>query len=335
MAYGKKNKNGRIPLETVYKPRQDSGVPLCILDFRVAVHGILATVSEFASLLGIEPPPKTDGDWAPMTEWYKQIVAQTVWPDFARASWALKLMRGPDMLPRAEYRVIVVDDSKMQVQHTDAETGGTYDKACYWRTVVETEYKGTRGTTKDSCYGSIVAIGHAIVEELGLPMYSEPLYEADDWAGVIHRMKLNAEPGSVLANRELYYSTVDSDWLQLVDDATRQLWANTGPWPSRLKNEAETRAYVLKRMGKSISHPREIAKVKQDTGDSADNLAIGSHISLFDLINPHPEYDLEKLPSAAGLLADLCSPAPNTRSEVLRKSAAWLNSKGLPICIRA
>jgi len=166
-----------------------------------------------------------------------------------------------------------------------------------------------------------------------LPFYTEPLYEADDWAGLIHRTKKAAEPGSLLATRELYYSTVDSDWLQLVDDATRQLWANTGPWASRLKNEAETRAYILNKMGYRISHPSEIARAKQVTGDAADNLAAGSSLHLFDLTNPCPDYDLALTEHYSKLVADLSSPEPNTDAKALTKAERWLSLEGLPICV--
>lgn len=312
----------RIPLESIYKFKSNT-VPLNVVDFRVALHCILGTVTQFGQAVGLTLKTNaTEQEYECFTE---QVVANDLWLGYIRATWAMRLMRGPDMLPRSDYRLIVVDDSKKQIDD---------DKFVYWRHFFAPEYKGTRTKSAISAYDSIRDVGMALCKELCLPFYSEELYEADDWAGLIYRIKRQAEPNSTLADRELFYSTVDSDWLQLVDDASKQLWANTGPWPSRLKNEAETRAYVLKRMGKAISHPREIAKVKQETGDSADNLAVGSKLFLFDLCNPCPEYDLSKTVHYQRLVNDLNNSEANTKAKVLTQAATWLNANGLPITVR-
>ena len=226
------------------------------------------------------------------------------------------------MLPRAKYKVIVLDDSKQD--------------GVYWRGIVFAGYKGTRTqeSARDVCYQSIRDIGWALIKELNFPVYSEPLFEADDWAGLVYRLKTSADHDSLLWTRELYLSTVDSDWLQLVDDDASILWANTGPWPSRLKNESETRQYVLKRMGLRITKPREIALVKQRQGDDADELPAGSDLSLFDLCSVNEKYNIDTLPQAADLLKHLSDPEPNTSHTHLHKAVAWCNANGLPIVCR-
>lgn len=319
----------RVSLEQVYRHKQpvQHGVPLCILDFRVAVHAILQRALEFAERVGVDLPltePDENGK-----QWHDtdSLVDHDLWPDWVRASWAIRLNRGPDMLPRCPYRVIVVDDSKLQLD--DGRT-------VYWRGLVFPAYKAGRSTeaARDNCYKSIRDIGHALITELGLPFYSKVLYEADDWAGLCYRLKLAAEKTSLLWTREMFLSTVDSDWLQLVDDSASILWANTGPWASRLKNEAETRAYVLKRMGLRIEKPSEIASVKQRQGDDADNLPAGSDLELFDLCNANADYDLSTSPEAVDLLADLTNPASNNVHKHLLKAVQWCSSHGLPLICR-
>lgn len=350
-------KTVKVNLEQVWRPRKPSevGVPLCVIDFRVALHGILSLSYEFASLQGIaRDVTQADDGWG---DYCAAIVANDLWADWVRASWAIKLNRGPDMLPRTSYRVIVVDDNKLDNQYWRSVVVDEYkSRAAAGDSSAETlaavarhtnsegnfvTYKGSRSAedSRDSCYHSIKTIGHALVRELAFPFYSEPLYEADDWAGLIHRLKLRAfveSPESLLATRELYYSTVDSDWLQLVDDASRQYWANTGPWPSRLKNEAEARAYVLKRMGVRIDKPSEIALVKQQQGDTADDLPAGSDLSLFDLTKPNSEYDLALacLLETRQLIEDLSSPEANTKHTNLVKAVQWCCSKGLPVAAK-
>lgn len=318
----------RVALERVYKPKDPvaNGIPIYIIDFRVALHAILPTVDQFAEASGIvafscDPDLPDEARSDLYFTWSDNVTQHSEWQNYLRAQWAVRLHRGPDMLPRASYRVVVVDDNKLNGQ--------------YWRHIDEPAYKGTRTKDKDRgiVYGQIRDAGHALVAEFGLPMYTQPLYEADDWAGVIHRAKLNASPGSLAYTRELYYGTVDSDWLQLVHDETRQLWANTGPWPSRLKNECETRAYILKREGQTITSPSEIALVKQRCGDSADNLQIGSALHLFDLVNPNPLYDLASTEGGLLLAAELDNPEANSRPDVLSKAARWLSSRWYPITV--
>lgn len=317
----------KISLEQVYRHRDvvATGAPVYIIDFRVALHAILSSCGEYGAVCGIVSPalPKDATDEAKSeahTSWLNEVAQSSLWLPYLRAQWAMRLNRGPDMLPRVDCRVVVVDDNKLNGR--------------YWRHIDEPAYKGTRSASIHEAYHSIKRVGQQLVAELDMPFYSEPLYEADDWAGVVYRAKLEADHSSIANTRTLFYGTVDSDWLQLVDDATHQLWANTGPWPSRLKNEYETRAYVLKRMGEVITRPSEIALVKQKCGDSADNLSAGSALHLFDLVRPNPLYDLADTAMGKQLGAELYDCRTNTRYDVLRKGAQWLNANGLPVTLR-
>lgn len=282
----------RVPLERVFR-RQSNLTPLVIVDFRVCLFAILNQ----AGNVGVD---------------------LSIIPDWAKANWALRLNRGPDMLPLTDYRIIVVDDSYLP------DVG-------YWRHQQKADYKGNRPKTREPLYHQIKDIGLELISQFGLPFYSEPLFEADDWAGLCYRIKRDAVAGSTLAEREMFLSTVDLDWAQLVDDSLRILWANTGPWPSRLKNEAEVREYFYRKNKIRIRHPREVAKLKSIVGDSGDNLKSGDDVALFDLVSEHPEYQIsDKLKGR--LAADLANPEPNNKKQNVDIALRWLISQNLPIC---
>lgn len=283
-------KTVRVPLERVFR-RQSQITPLVIIDFRVHLFAILNQSKEI--------PEEFFSDWV-------------------KANWAVRLNRGPDMLPRDQYRIIVVDDSLKE------DVG-------YWRHVEKTDYKGNRPKERDEQYHLIKDIGLALINQFQLPFYSEPLFEADDWAGLCYRLKKDSQPDSVLAQREMFLSTVDLDWSQLVDDSLRILWANTGPWPSRLKNEAEVRHYFYKKNKIRIKHPSEVAKLKSVVGDSGDNLKGGDDICLFDLIDENPRYQISGHLKAL-LRADLENPQPNNKLDNLDIATRWLIQNQLPIC---
>jgi hypothetical protein len=319
---------GRVPLEKVWRPSNpaECGVPLAIVDFRVALHSILHRCAELGSALGLPQPARAE-DEAENAEllaaWESELLAKPDVGDWLKANWCLRLNRGPDMLPIADYRVVVVDDCKIE-------------GVGYWRNLLLPEYKGNRNPVRSLLYKAVRDSGYDMALKLKLPLFSHEGYEADDWAGAVHRLKLAAcasDPQSLLATRECYYITVDTDWLAVVDDASRQYWANTGPWQSRLKNEAEVKAYWLKKWGQRIGHPRDLAASKVLVGDIGDNLAVGSDESLFELTKANEAHNIDKLPAIAALLIELSSPDCNCNRQVYRQSMQWLCSKGLPVCL--
>ena len=315
-----KRKLPTVPLESVWRPKDTGFVPLTIIDFRVHLHFILGKVAEYSQAVDFGLPPKGDSErWL---EWELALLATEEFAVWLRAAWTQRLMRGPDMLPQTSHRVVVVDDAR-------GERG-------YWRNLELTSYKGDRSSVRSPMYAAVKDAGYAQMIRYELPVFSKKLFEADDWAGAVYRLKLHAckvAPDSCLAQRELFYSTVDGDWMQLVDDASRQYWANTGPWVSRLKNEAETRSYVRKKLGVAIKHPNEIARAKHIAGDLGDCLPAGSPIELFELTTAHHEHFLEGSEEWLELESELASSDSNCNFDALRNSIAYCVQKCLPICI--
>lgn len=258
----------RVKLEAVVDTEQFNGA-LHVIDYRVFVHDVLGRGREL-------PASISEQDLA---KWIAE-------------EWRKLLTSGPECLPELHgLTTVVVDDSKLS--------------NCYWRTLEYSDYKRalsqqTRKVLPDvqsaapRCqikYSSVRDIGYVVIAQLNLAFFSEPLYEADDWAGAIHRL---AKAG--LLNRSVLYSTIDSDWMQLVDNASQQWWCQSSNWgDTRLRNEAEVRHFAWQRLGRRISHPREIANVKQEQGDSADNLPAGADLALFDLCNANAKYKVPRL----------------------------------------
>jgi 5''-3'' exonuclease, N-terminal resolvase-like domain. len=154
-----------------------------------------------------------------------------------KAAWAIKLNRGPDMLPLHDYRVVVVSDKRF------------VDKGVYWRGVevlkderieacweeyaekrgldmneMALGYKGNRRDKDDNFY-QVHQIGWEYAQKY-FPCFREPGYEADDWAGALYR-EVRDGTNKTLRNRQKLLYTIDRDWSGLVDESLDIWWANT------------------------------------------------------------------------------------------------------------
>jgi hypothetical protein len=247
-----------------------------------------------------------------------------------KALWALRINRGPDMLPRHDYRIVVVSDKRFE------------DKGAYWRGVeimkdermevvweeycesrginqgdTATSYKGNRRQKDDNFY-EIVEIGWDYATTY-FPCFKEEGYEADDWAGAIYRISRDSK--GVCRDRQILLSTIDRDWSQLVDESHKVYWANTRyPGPKeriqeRLAGEDQVLLHTEIKLKTEIKNPRELAFAKQEIGDLGDNLPAGSPLEYFDLCEPHPKYKIERLPEYADLVQSLNDPASNIQPD--------------------
>jgi hypothetical protein len=247
-----------------------------------------------------------------------------------KALWALRINRGPDMLPRHDYRIVVVSDKRFE------------DKGAYWRGVeimkdermevvweeycesrginqgdTATSYKGNRRQKDDNFY-EIVEIGWDYATTY-FPCFKEEGYEADDWAGAIYRISRDSK--GVCRDRQILLSTIDRDWSQLVDESHKVYWANTRyPGPKeriqeRLAGEDQVLLHTEIKLKTEIKNPRELAFAKQEIGDLGDNLPAGSPLEYFDLCEPHPKYKIERLSEYADLVQSLNDPASNIQPD--------------------
>lgn len=175
------------------------------------------------------------------------------------------------------------------------------DKNCYWRHYILPCYKFGR-REKDASFYQVVEFGMNLVESLGIKVFSLEGLEFDDTAAIFSRCQREAT--NKLAEVVLY--TIDSDLLQLVDDSSN-IKFYTPRQPSKrekiqtqLRREVDVIEYADHHFKVSITSPKEIAKLKTNKGESADNIppSDDKYLNLIDLYNCHipeiPFLDLYK-----------------------------------------
>ena len=249
--------------------------------------------------------------------------------DIIKALWAVKLNRGPDMLPDMPFTCIIVDDYKGSV-----DSGAAISAEGYWRHIVAQEYglqeyKIGR-STKPALFYKVRDIGLAYATSANSPFYyfKQVYMEADDLAGKFARIKREASTNSVAANRELILGTVDGDWQGLVSDEHRVIWANTGPWLPRLRDEKAVCDYYLRKNKYKITKARECYDVKVVCGDAGDGLKPGSPLRLFNLYDEDCEYNFAEDTTEA-MTAALNDPNPSNRLDHLENATKFLRSLGI------
>lgn len=195
-----------------------------------------------------------------------------VWPG------AAQFIKDRDNTGDPLIRIVLVDDDPQPLGIDDPYNPGT-EKVGYWRHRIYPEYKGGR-KSKPKTWNLVTRTCYEVARELGIPVIKSPEYEADDILAhlVRNRQAYGAKTTGIL--------TVDTDLLQLVQDEPAQsYWYNVLPF-DRIRDEAATRAYWLKRHKTEIAHPRNIAMEKHINGDKSDNLPPGAELGLIDLWDP-------------------------------------------------
>lgn len=277
---------------------QTSPAPLVIYDWMVHAHIVYDFMKDF-----------------------KELLPQETYRTHVKAVWAYSLNRGPEFLPEAPWRTIIVNDSKdsegvywrKYAGQSDPDLNKAWEK--YSQESLNTTYKGNRGKRTEE-FWEVERIGRDYAQEY-FPFFSEELFEADDWAGTAAR--LHSE------DRQMFLSTVDRDWSMLVDNDRGIYFANARRCKEneriqqRLVDNEGVIHHTQLRLNVSINHPRELAFAKSLMGDMGDNLPPGSPLYLFDLIEPPAQWKLEnKSPDKVELLKqELYNPNPNTRFDHL------------------
>jgi len=289
---------------------ESNPAPLWVIDFNVMVYDVLNWYDS-----------KVEGSFS------KEVEAKLV-----KGAWALFLNRGPQFLPRHSYRTILVAD------YRDPKT------ANYWRDdfmresrqvqqawtsyaeeqgvavdTLRTNYKGTRGEKTDS-FHFVYGIGKTYCETY-FPFYWQISYEADDLAGSIARLSRTSDKESVIHRRQILLHTCDRDWCQLIDNDNKIYFSNSRfcrpneKIQEQLQGEEGVLEWVEHKMKVKVTHPSEIAAHKSDQGDMGDNAVKGSPIELFDLMNAHPDWNIDNLLWTEDFIESMDNPEPTTRHD--------------------
>ena len=289
-------------------------VPLVVWDFNVAVFHVL--------------------------NWYSKISGsfkEEVEAKLVKGAFALHINRGPDMLPRHTYRMLFVADKRFK------------ESSNYWRNNVmqtcpivkqawvdhaeregvpfeslKTNYKGTRVEKTDE-FWFVYNICRDYATKY-FPFFEAEGYEADDFAGAVYRLSRDSDDDSIARKRQIFLATLDRDWSQCVDEAHKIYFANTRyPFPNekiqeRLVGNDGVIEHTAYKMGYDLTHPSELSKFKVLHSDMGDNLPKGTPIELFDLCEPHPEFNIDKLPLFTDLEECCNDPTPNDRKDHLKQT---------------
>jgi len=265
-----------------------------------------------------------------------------------KALYAIDINRAPEFLPPFERNIVVVADKKYE----SGKYAGQYWRGKevdrdpimehVWENYAETEgaekiaedqrgYKGTRGHKSDQLL-NVIRIGFEYCRE-HFPVFCEEGFEADDIAGAIYRR--SRDHGGVCRDRQIFLSTIDNDWTQLVDESHDVYWANTRvPRPrerfqDRLRGEEQVLFHTLHKAGHEINHPSELAAKKVLAGDMGDNLPPGSPIEYFDLCEAHHRHNIESLSWYDDLVGALNDPDPNWRKDHMKQANSALMKAGI------
>ena len=265
----------------------------------------------------------------------------------AKAVWAVKLNRGPDMLPRHDYRVVVVSDKRFVDQGTywrgvevlkDERIEACWEEYCEKKGLdieaTPTGYKGNRRDKDDGFY-RVHQIGWEYATKY-LPCFKQEGYEADDWAGALYR-EVRDGTDKVLRERQKLLFTIDRDWSGLVDEDKNIWWANTR-YPGsreriqeRLAGEDQVILHTQMKMGYDIGHPIEIFAAKAEAGELGDNLPPGAPIEYIDLTEFHPKYKLENISQWESFQQEVSNPEPNINHDHYEQALAALQKIGLTV----
>ena len=303
---------------------------LWVIDYNVMVHDIL---NWYVS--------KIEGSFS------KEVESKLV-----KGIWALYVTRGPQFLPRKSYRTVLVADYRdpetnnywrdqfmresQQVQqawfdHAEREGVGVES--------LRTNYKGTRGG-KTEAFFFVYNIGKEYCQKY-FPWYWHLSYEADDVMASIARLSRTSEKESVIHRRQILMHTCDRDWCQLCDDENKIYFSNSRRCrpnekiQEQLQKEEGILEWAEHKMKVQLKHPSELASHKAIQGDWGDNAPPGAPIELFDLVNPHPQWNIDEVLWTDDFIESMNNPEPTTRHDHYEQTIRQFARVALEIPIRA
>jgi len=301
-----------------------SPAPLVLTDFLVITWNVFNTVQDLRHLYSPELLDKV-----------------------TKAIWALKLNRGPDMLPLHDYRVVVVSDKRFADSKTywrgvevlrDERIEACWEEYCEGKGIkvedIATGYKGNR-RDKDDAFHRVHEIGWEYATKY-FPCFRQEGFEADDFAGLLYR-EVKETQNPVLKSRQKLMLTIDRDWSCLVDESENLWWCNTRyPGPrekiqERMAGEDQVIFHTKYKMGYDIDRPIDLFAAKAEAGELGDNLPPGAPLEYIDLSKPHKKYDLRNFDIYPSFVESIEDPNPNIYREHYDQALQALQQVGIPV----
>ncbi len=277
----------------------------------------------------------------------KHLYSPELLDKVTKAVWAIKLNRGPDMLPFHDHHIVVVSDKRFPDSKTywrgvevlrDERIEACWEEYAEKRGLDMNEmalgYKGNR-RDKDDNFFEVHQIGWEYAQKY-FPCFKQAGYEADDWAGALYR-EVRDGTDKVLRDRQKLLYTIDRDWSGLVDESLNIWWANTRyPGPreriqERLAGEDQVILHTQMKLKFDINHPIEIFAAKAEAGELGDNLPPGAPIEYIDLTETHPKYILEKCDQWPDFITQITDPSSNLHTDHYQQSVDALRKIGVVV----
>lgn len=301
-------------------------VPLVLVDFQVICWDIFRHLEFFSA---------------------EHLYSEKTLRQIIKAMWAVKLNRGPDMIPLHNYRVVVVSDMHDPTTKTywrgkeilnDPRIKECWKNHCEKSktdiSAIPLDYKGSRAKEKPEMWSEVFKIGWEYSSKF-FPSYRFAGFEADDWAGELYRVVHKSPKLSISARRQKFLLTIDRDWSGLVDSEKNIFWANTRyPRPNekiqnRLASDFEVIEHTEYKLKRNINTPKELYQIKSEEGEFSDNLPPGSPLEYINLIEENPKYKLRGLPGWSKFVADIGNPKSNTHLDHYNESMNVLKKVNL------
>lgn len=270
--------------------------PIVFIDARVSMYKILGLMSQAFKALSMN----TDS----LNQWL-------------RANWALIVNDPMPFLPSPSqgYRVIIGDDYKRELDGK------------YWRSDVLPSYKGNRTAVgdKDPIENQAIQVLRDYLEDSPIKIFRQEGMECDDIAGLATRVKKDDD-------RTLFLYTVDSDWMQLVDDSRGIIFLNQHIHPPRVRTDVEVLQWCFDQ-GWPACHPTSVVNMKMAEGDSSDNIPPNFEHGE-EIINLRAWPKSQHCAIIDELETEVNQTGSNTNKDHANHAYAWLKSNNLPIVIR-
>jgi 5'-3' exonuclease len=194
----------------------------------------------------------------------------------------------------------------------------------YWRKSVYPEYKAGRERSEATINGLQICV--QTLPQLKRLVLSVPTQESDDIIAGIVRVRPE--------NSHITIATVDSDLIGLVVEGEVGWFSTDARWVPRYRHDLESiNKWALKRHKILLEAPRDLWAFKSAEGDKSDNLPKGADISLIDLLNPPPEFDILRDYDTVQQLRSVFSIRATPQPQALEASE-YLRKRGYPQCIK-